>query len=200
SVSPASRGARIARWRSCATLPTRRGPRTEADSLRKSLLFRPVILDGFDQRGQSRLCCLGGRLKPQVAQRLRCNRSNRDQGNGSREGHLGSFEQRSEVARGGGAGEGDGIRQGVRLDEELLKVSDGSRRNLGAVGVRDGDMRASGGESFGQNVTGLGGADEQEALACGFGGEGFGERFGDVARGDEIDREANSLHRASGGR
>jgi len=114
-------------------------------------------------------------------------------------GEVRGFEKRDEITRCRCAGEGDGVGVVLRLAEEGLERGDGVRGNLVAVGFGDGDDGSGGGQGFRDCVTGFGCANKEEGFAGGFGEEGFGERFCDVAWWDEIDGEADGIGSAHGG-
>ena len=109
------------------------------------------------------------------------------------EGEVCGFEQSAEVAGGGGAGEGDGVGVVIGYGKESLQGGDGVGRKLVAVGFGDGDGGTCGGEGFGDVVAGLCGADEEKGSAGSLWEKSLGEGFADVARGDEVDGEADGI-------
>jgi hypothetical protein len=160
--------------------------------------------EGLDEGGDGGFVGFGGGGVAEVAEGLAGDGADGGEGDAGGEGQVGGFEEVEEVAGGGGGGEGDDVGVGFGRGEEGLEGEDGAGGDSVAVGFDEGEVGSGGGEGFGEGIARFGGSEEEHVgglvvRGAGVGDEGFGERFGDVLRGDEVDGEADSLHGLCGG-
>jgi hypothetical protein len=167
-------------------------------SVKSSSSFE-VCEKGLDQSGDGWLRCLDGGRVAKVAEGFAGDRADRGQGDIGREGKVRGFEQSGEVASGGATGKGDGVGIVCRCAEQVLESGDRAGRELVAVGFGNGDGGAGGSESFGEDIAGFSGPDEEKGFAGGFREEGLGEGFAGVLPGDKVRDEADVVGGALGG-
>ena len=156
--------------------------------------LREMRHEGLDQGCNGGFDGFYGGLAAEVAKCLAGDGANGGQSDAARESGACGLKKGDKVARGRGAGEGNGIWIALRRTEEPSQCRNGVRGNPVAISVGYCDRSSSSGKRFGEDITSLGGTDKQNAIAGSFGSERVGEGIGNISWGNEIHLQADSLH------